>query len=308
MLTDENTTDFKCSKCLILENSPDVADKMGQMLSIYLPEGSVIVDRTDVNLSMAPQAIVEQIAPKTEKIEPVSNETPVVHLQTTLQEVVQLAAAEVLRITGATLNQTQNGDSSDIKTREESLGGSAAPSVAKNVHMRSWRKIHWVQDINIIFVAFLIIVAIAPSALSSGFGLAIYASKTSHPLVLISSGDLLVSQVTRASQLKVNDLLLVRDGNSWRLATRVVTAKTTNGGFSTITTASTRGGIGDETNRLANNSRSYKVLHVTPKLGYVPIILASPIAKIGGGIFMLILNLAVYGKRFRRPRLEMAIR
>ena len=55
MMTDEDTPN---SKNINSENSPDVADKKGQMLVIYLPEGSVIVDRTDVNLSSAPTAIL----------------------------------------------------------------------------------------------------------------------------------------------------------------------------------------------------------------------------------------------------------
>src|SRR5512141_862797 len=99
MMTEENTPDSKSSHP---ELTPGLDDKKGQMLVIYLPEGSVIVDRTDMHLSSAPQAIVEHVAPKAEpaKEEPVVERAAPQQMQPTLQEVVQLAVQEILKITG----------------------------------------------------------------------------------------------------------------------------------------------------------------------------------------------------------------
>ena len=57
-----------------------------------------------------------------------------------------------------------------------------------------------------------------PSVLLSAFSTAIYASKAAHPGAMIYSGDLMVCKVVPTSQLKVNDAILIRGGNSWRLA------------------------------------------------------------------------------------------
>lgn len=306
MMTNEDTPD---SKDINTENSPDLADKKAQMLVIYLPEGSVIVDRSDVNLATVPQAVVEQIAPKAEVSKAALNETRAVEVQSTLQEVVQLAVAEVLRITGTPLKPIQSVEPSENKIIEETVDSYSAPRRARRVHVRGRRrKINWVHDINIISAVFIAIAVVMPSILSSAFGLVIYASKSSHPNVLIFSGDLMVSKVLPASQLNINDLLLVRNPNSWKLAVRQVTSNSTNGVLSTITTASSSGGGFDNTYVLASDARSYKVSQVIPKLGYIPIVLTSGAAKGVALLALLILNLTVYIRRSRKRRFGPVIR
>ena len=324
-MTDEDTPN---SKNINSENSPDVADKNGQMLVIYLPEGSVIVDRSDVNLSSAPTAIVEHIAPKIEEkaVEPVVERAPVQQMQPTLAEVVQLAVAEILRIQGGSIGQNQKENSLVMTTtNSEEVGAQAfadypapalkksvpevltAPAGARRVHVQRRHKRNWVHGINTFLVVYMLLVAIVPGVLSSAFGLEIYASKVAHPAVLISQGDLLVSRILPASQVKVSDVLLVRDGNSWRLDAREVTSNSSTGGISTVVTASTGGVAIDKTYVLASNSDVYMVSRVIPKLGYIPIVLSSVMAKVLGGLFILILNITVHYRRSRRRRLVTAI-
>lgn len=167
---------------------------------------------------------------------------------------------------------------------------------------------NWVHGVNTLLVGYLLLVAIVPAVLSSAFGMAIYASKSAHPGALIARGDLMVCTELPASKLKVNDVLLVRDGNSWRLDARQVTSNTSDGALSTITTASTGGVALDKTYVLANNSGSYVVSRVIPKLGYAAILLSSTLVKVLGGIFILVLNLTVHYRRSRKRRLETVIR
>ena len=54
----------------------------------------------------------------------------------------------------------------------------------------------------------------------------------------------------------------------------------------------------------SNNASSFKVLHVIPNLGYIPIVLTSNLAKGIGGLAILALDLAVYLRWTWRPRLE----
>ena len=297
-MTDEDTPD---SKHINTQNSPDVADKKGQMLVIYLPEGSVIVDRTDVNLSTVPHASVEQIVPTVQE--------KIVQPQPTLEEVVQLAVAEILRIMGHASNPILFADYPAPATKIPTPNIAAAPpSTGRQVHVRRRRKTNWVHGVNTLFAAYLLVIAIVPSLLSSAFGVAIYASMVSHPDVLISQGDLTISQVLPASQIQAHDVLLVRDSNTWLMDDREVISNTTSGALSTIATASIGGSAVDKTYVLANDARSYKISRVIPKLGYVPIILSSTFVKVLGGLFILILNLMVYLRRSRRRRLETVIR
>ncbi|HEY3293613.1 MAG TPA: hypothetical protein VGJ85_08335, partial [Candidatus Nanopelagicaceae bacterium] len=136
---------------------------------------------------------------------------------------------------------------------------------------------------------------------------AIYASKSAHPGVLIAKGDLMVCTELPASKLKINDVLLVRDGNSWHLDARQVTSVATNGSLTTVTTGSTGGTAIDKTYVLPNDSGSYKVSRVIPKLGYVPIVLSSIYVKVLTGLFILTMNLSVHFRRLRRRRLETVI-
>lgn len=329
-MTEENTPDSRSSHP---ELTPGLDDKKGQMLVIYLPEGSVIVDRTDMHLSSVPQAIVEHVTPKPEPVPTapvVENEAPK-PLQPTLQEVVQLAVQEVLQITGHSANQAPKVEApiAEVpRTLEKSSDAfadypapalkSGAPATptriapahkgAHRVHVRRRRKMNLVHGINTILVAYLLLVAIVPAVLSSAFGVAIYASKASHPGALIARGDLMVCTELPASKLKVNDVLLVRDGNSWRLDARQVTSNTSSGDLSTITTASTGGVALDKTYVLAKDAGSYVVSRVVPKLGYAAIILSSTFVKVLGGLFILILNLTVHYRRSRKRRLETVIR
>lgn len=334
MMTDENVSDSKSSHP---ELTPAQDDKKGQMLVIYLPEGSVIVDRTDMHLSSAPQEVIEHVVSKSEPapVAPIAEREVPQQLQPTLQEVVQLAVQEVLRITGHSEKEAPKVETPSpvaatiaepiVERRDafadypapasKNVAPTAAPRVithnsrgGRRVHVRKRRRMNWVHGINTLLVAYLVLVAVVPAVLSSAFGAAIYASKTSHPGVLIAKGDLMVCTELPASKLKVNDVLLVRDGNSWRLDARQVTSNTSAGSLSTITTASTGSVALDKTYVVPNDSGSYVVSRVIPKLGYVPIILSSTYAKILGGLFVLVLNLTVHYRRSRKRRLETVIR
>lgn len=300
MMTDEDTQDSKSSHP---ELTPDGADKKGQMLVIYLPEGSVIVDRTDINLSTAPKPVIEHAEVKTEPVKQVENVVPQ-PLQPTLQEVVQLAVEEALKITGHSQTEAPKVEVPAERPASAHIGSHASQG-AHRVHVRRRRKLNWVHGINTALVAYLLMVAIVPAVLSSAFGTAVYASKVPHPGALIAKGDLMVCSELPASQLKVNDVLLVRDGNSWHLDARQVTSVTTTGDLSTITTASTGGAAIDKTYVLPRDGGSYKVSRVIPKLGYVPIVLSSTIAKVLGGLFILVLNMGVHYRRLRKRRLEL---
>ena len=286
MMTDEDTPD---SKSINPENSPEVANKKGQMLVIYLPEGSVIVDRTDMNLPEAPNEIVEQVAKEPEKVisepevkKPVAQEIP-----PTLHEVVQIAVQAALQITGQTSNQPPKVEA-------------AAPMLARGHHVRKRRKMNWVFRINTAYVIFLLLVTIVPSMMNNVLNLAIYSSKLPHTGVSINKGDLIETRLTPAIYLKESDVLLIRNETSWFLDIRQVTSSTSSGGMTTINTAATAGPTNPEAYVVSDTSKVYKVARVVPGLGYTQMVLASTPAKVLGGLFILGLNLLEHRRRGRR--------
>ena len=323
MMTDENVPD---SKALNAGNTPEPADKKGQMLVIYLPEGSVIVDRTEIDLAQVPKVITEPapavitepaptvitepapavITERPPAESPISNvpETmvPAVISQDTLEEIVQRAVKEALGTSGGPVPApltplTPRGP------RRRAVAVEAYPQSPRSGRRRLRRHLDWVHGINIMLVTYLLLVTSVPALLSSAFGMTMYASKITHTEVQIAAGDLMVTKKLPASQLKPNDVFLVREGGSWRLDARLVKTITTDGTNSTITTAVETGSSVAPTYILQNNSLAYEVTRVIPKLGYVPIVLSSTIVKVGGTLFILIFNLVFHYRRVHRRRL-----
>lgn len=300
MVTNENTPDSTPAKSA---EQIEAENKNGQMLVIYLPEGSVIVDRTDVDLTKAPHKIVERTitapSPEANVEEPPKAST--IPMQPTLQEVVQLAVQEVMQTNGKSSNTSALTEGDEFAR--------PTPRRTHSIHLRRRRRrINWVHVLNLSLISYIVLVSILPAVLSSFFGVAIYASKVSHPGASIAAGDLMICQEMRASDVKVNDVVLVRDGNTWRLDARQVTSKTSGATESTINTASTSAVANSKTYVMSNTSQVYKVSTIVPKLGIVPMILASTVVKVLGALFALILNLSVHYRRARRRRPELVIR
>lgn len=321
-MTDENVPD---SKAVNASSTPEPADKKGQMLVIYLPEGSVIVDRTEIDLAQTPKIVAEatpgvitpvaptvtseptpevitertpsvaaEIAPaKSEDSNGPDEMVPTVISQITLEEIVQQAVKDAL---GTTISPT-----STARPRRRPIAVEPYPQASRSNRHGPRRRLDWVHGVNIMLVIYLLLVTSVPALLSTAFGTTMYASKVTHTEVQIAAGDLMVTKQLQASQLKPNDVFLVREGRSWRLDARLVKTNTTDGTHSTITTAVVGGSSVSPTYVFQNNALTYEVTRVIPKLGYVPIVLSSTIVKVGGAFAILIFNLAFhYRRRHRR--------
>ncbi|MDP1711780.1 MAG: hypothetical protein Q8K86_04910 [Candidatus Nanopelagicaceae bacterium] len=225
------------------ENLSQKIGKKGQTMVIYLPEGAVIIDRSDVPSGSLPADV--------------SNEN--IRLNTTRE-------------------------SSKQQVREQHLD--------------------WLHIFNISFIAFIALVALFPTLLSTFFGTAIYASSSSSAQASIYRGDLMVSKIIPASELNLGDVLLLRNEFSWDFEVRQVTVSSTSaaGDLTTIATESETGAASSDSYVLDSRTRVHKITSVIPKLGDATIILTSIAAKIGIGISLLALNVIVQFRRARRRR------
>ena len=302
MAINENSSDSMPAKTA---EQIEAENKKAQMLVIYLPEGSVIVDRSDVDLTAVPQKIVEKTitapTPQTTAEEPLKPTPAAQPMQPTLQEVVQLAVQEVM--------QTSAKSPSASVPREGEEFSRPTPRRTHGIHIRRRRRrINWIHALNLSLISYIVLVSILPAILSSFFGVAVYASKVSHPGASIAVGDLMICKELPAFSVKVNDVVLVRDGSTWRLDARQVTSNSSNATQSTLITASTSGIASSKTYVMSNDSQVYKVSTIVPKLGFVPMVLASTVVKVLGALFVLILNVSVHYRHARRRRPGMIIR
>lgn len=275
MTTEEPTN----SEPNFITDSSDLTNRDEQILAIYLPEENT----------------------------PTVDQSRVVFLQTSLQDVVELAAAEVIRITKQDFNQAQDGQSSSGEIPAENMNNAVSPTGAKLVFVRKLHAIHWVHDLNLAFITLALIFGMTPFILSSGVDIELTAAKDSYPRWSISKGDLIVSKIVPASQIEVNDLLFLRHDISWEMDIRQVLFKVTNENISTITTSPLHGGTLETITKLASDKNSYKISKVIPNIGYASIILSSSLVKFFGALFILILNAIVFIRRKRRTRLEVVI-
>ena len=108
--------------------------------------------------------------------------------------------------------------------------------------------------------------------------------------------------------LKVNDVILIRGANTWRLDVRQVLANSFDASNATVTTAATSGAASQSTFVMAVASPVHEVSTIIPKLGYVPMFLSATASKVFGALVILILNLSVHYRRARRGRLNSATR
>ncbi len=328
-MTDENTPD---SKAFHPDDAPGSDSKKGQMLVIYLPEGSVIVDRTEMSNPPVYEPVVERSVPaptaaSIPAVAPASTEIPTADLvqspqQVTLEEIVHLVVEEMLRTNkeSARPSQTLESKVSPIAVQSQPnselveevaafnrpkltprrVATPAEPSQVRRMHFRKRRQLNWVHGINTLFVAFVVVVSLIPAILSSVYGVAIYASKAPHPSAMIATGDLIVSRALNAADLKVNDVILVRDANTWRLDVRQVMSSTSSSGMTTVATMTTGGTATEKSYTMQTGADSFKVSTIIPKLGYVSMFLASTLVKVLGGFLILLLNLIVHYRRSRR--------
>ncbi len=328
-MTDENTPN---SKAFHPDETPGSDSKKGQMLVIYLPEGSVIVDRTEMSNPPVYEPVVERSVPapavvSAPEVAPTAAVIPTPDLvqpphQVTLEEIVHLVVEEMLRTSkdSGLLNQPAEKKIAPIvvqpqlkselaeevtslsqpKLTPRRVAAPAVPAQVSRMHFRKRRQLNWVHGVNTLFVAFVVVVSLIPAILSSVYGVGIYASKTPHSRATIATGDLIVSRALPASDLKVNDVILVRDANTWHLDVREVTASTSASGTTTLATTTTGGTATEKTDTMLAGTEAFRVSTIIPKLGYIPMFFASTFVKVLGGFFILILNLIVHYRRSRR--------
>ncbi len=250
---------------------PQSETKKGQMMLIYLPEGSVIVDRNNVDMNDTMRAAHDPFTAASMAGPSIfQNATRTVH-----PEMVTVDPAYVPSGMGR----------------------------GERLYLRRRRRINWLHVINLHFASYIAIVSVVPLLLSALFGISIFTAKSHIINGNIQSGQLLVAHEKAVAQLSKGDLVLFRSATSWRLLVRQVTDLTTTGASTTISTNSGANTALTEVFTLDNYAQVRYVSSYIPFLGFVTMFFSYLGVKVLVVLGVLFANIfAFYRRRMALPR------
>jgi hypothetical protein len=286
----------------------------GQTMYIHLPEGAVIVDRTQTNVETAPQTTNPnstfnpssnpqpaqgQPAPQQSGVQYVQPqpEAPFVQPQQGVTYVQQQpGVAYVQPQPGVTYVQQQPGVAYVQPSR-----GYVRRRRGEHIVLRRRHRMDWVHSLTVAFAAYIIAVTIIPFVLSGFFGIGLYASKTDNPELTIGRGELMIAHLTPVAKLIPGDLVLLRDKNSWNLQIRQVGSTNTTGIVTTISTNSGLNATSSDVLTMDSNTDVRNITSCIPFFGYIVTFFSSVLGKLIGAGVVLFLN-AQHQLRKRRAR------
>ena len=282
--------------------TPRTDGQQSQKMVIYMPEGAVIIERTgaEEHAHSAGDVIPEQTNVH-EQAQPMgaTSERTNIDEQQVLYRIAKIldgitermSVNQLAQAVGAIREPNERGHFNRLKRHQ----------------VREQRK-DWMHIINIAFIALVALVAIVPAALSTYFGIEVYASRSDSANVSIYQGDLMISKLVSASKLNVGDVLLLRNEHTWHLEVRQVTFISTSSSsgidLTSITTESDAGAVSRDSYNIISATHIHKVTSVIPKFGDFMVVFTSILTKITVGLFFLILNIAVQIRRARKRRAE----
>jgi hypothetical protein len=254
---------------------PQGDTKKGQMMLIYLPEGSVIVDRNNVDMNDTMNVAYGQSA---------AGQTHAGNSSMGSSDINsdQFPRPEFVRV-------------DPQFTRRNSRRG-------EQLFLRRRHRVEWLHAMNVTFASYVALVSIAPLLLSALFGVSVFTSKSNTIGDTVQPGQLLIAHSTPVALISTGDLVLFRSPTSWKLLVRQVTDKTTTGTSTTLSTNSGANTSLTEVFSLDNYSKVRYVSSYIPFLGYVTMFFSLMLVKVLVVLGVLIANVvAFYHRRRRRP-------
>jgi hypothetical protein len=294
---------------------PEADTQKGQAMYIYLPEGAVIVDRTQVNVAGIPQA-EQTSAPITPEQPPVQYMQPqpgVAYMQPQpgVAYMQPQPRVQYVQQPNVAYAQPQVQYAQPQVQYAQPQPGVAFLQDRPSVEYRRRRRDHlvlrrrqgvdWLHTMNVIFATYIAAVTIVPLALSSLIGITLFSSKTNNAGLTITRGELMVAHSTSVNRLIPGDIILLRDKNSWNLQVRQLVSTSANGNLTSVfTNAGVDGTVSDVTT-IDSSSSVRKVTSSIPFFGYVVTIFGTIFVKFWAAMIVLALNIGhMYRRRRRR--------
>jgi hypothetical protein len=295
----------------------DTAKKKGQMLVIYLPEGSVILDRTNIGEDDFPDEVVVHqaghvVTPPVTPVEvPAHIPTPLLvtppvtpvevpaPIPTPLLVTPPVTPVEVPAPIPTPLLVTPPVTPVEVLPVLEHQLDDVMALPLKQVHLRRRYEIHWLHWLNLTYIVTIALVTFVPGVLSSLFGLGIFVAKTGDLNASINRGDIMITKTMPIFELAANDVFLIRNPNTWNLSIREVASKSMKADMTTISTLG-RGGTGrTEVATVKSLTAIHRVMSVIPRLGFGLMGLTSILVKVTISLWLIGINLFVHWRRAR---------
>lgn len=309
-------------------------EAQGQRMTIYMPPGAVIVERTELDeptdlVATQIQPEEPQTSPKNAN-EPLQSHSSVINIYTgdDSRGAKQQSYSEVPTIDSAHLNDQQvllriSQTLDLISRRLDHDGQSVSPVISSTTPVEVLEKkpvlvlddrkpeekyvaigfhFDWMHAFNIIYISLILFTILLPSTLHTFFKMGAISASTSYEVAGIQRGDLLITKEAPASALVVNDFVSMHDafsGTSKMVQVGEISTPGDNGEV-TITVPPQAGQALGASYTVDGNLAVERVDKSVPKLGYVNMILGSFFAQFFVAAFVIILNFVVHYRRHRR--------
>ena len=309
-------------------------EAQGQRMTIYMPPGAVIVERSELDEATDPAAT--QIQSEEPQTSPkIGNESlqslgSVINIYTgdDSRGIKQQSHSEVPSIENGNLNEQQVllriSQMLDVITKRLDHEVQPTHSVIKSTHpeeiieqkreiVREDRRLEekyvaigfhfdWMHAFNIIYISLILFSILLPSALHTFLKMEVSTASASYEVVGIQRGDLLISEKASASALVVGDFVSMHDafsGTSEMIQVSEISAPGVNGEV-TITVPPQAGQAISPSYTVDGNLGVNRVVQSIPTLGTVKMILSSFYVQFFVASFVIILNIVVHTRRHRR--------
>jgi hypothetical protein len=303
-------------------------------MTIYMPPGAVIVERSELDeltdlAATQIQSEEPQTSPKTGN-EPIQSLGSVINIYTgdDSRGTKQQSYSEVPSLENAHLNEQhvllRISQTLDLISRRLDQDGQPVNPVIsrtnpeeviekKRAIILDDRKVEekyvaigfhfdWMHAFNIIYITLILFSILLPSALHTFLKMEVTAATTSYEVAGIQRGDLLIAEEAPASALVVNDFVSMHDafsGKSEMIQVSEISAPGVNGEV-TISVPPKAGQALSASYTVDGNLEVNRVVQTIPSLGYVKMILGSFYVQFFVVAFVIILNIIVHTRRHRR--------
>lgn len=151
----------------------------------------------------------------------------------------------------------------------------------------------WARVLNIAFVVSATCALIGPAILGSYLGVSVHTTVSGSMRPTIQPGDMLIAKIHQVRDIKVGDIVMLMNQDSWQMQAHRVISKDTAGDVTTVTTKGDANNEPDKAYTLGTNTPIREVSTVVPKFGYVLNALATTTAKAIGGSLLIIINILI---------------
>ena len=147
--------------------------------------------------------------------------------------------------------------------------------------------------LNVGFVISLSLALVIPAIASSYLGIAVHKVASDSMVPAMNSGDIFLSKITEANRLKIGDVIVLLNPETWQIQSHRIIQTQAEGPAVKITTKGDANIQADKGYVVGSNTAIRKSIAVVPNLGFALNALVSTPAKLIGLALLLVITIAI---------------